>query len=82
MGEAGATGWDYRSVVPYFTKVEATLIPSDLRNDHACCNAWIEAGKHYGLPYNPNFNHETTYGVGPTSSRSATDGATAPRGRS
>jgi choline dehydrogenase len=61
----GATGWDYRSVVPYFQKVEETLIPSDLRNDHSCCSAWIEAGKHFGLPYNPNFNHETTYGVGP-----------------
>jgi choline dehydrogenase len=61
----GATGWDYRSVVPCFQKVEETLIPSDLRNDHSCCGAWIEAGKHFGLPYNPNFNHETTYGVGP-----------------
>ena len=61
----GATGWGYRDVVPYFKRVEDTLIPSDLRNDHSCCSAWIEAGKHYGLPYNPNFNHETTYGVGP-----------------
>src|SRR5262252_8066126 len=61
----GAAGWGYKDVVPYFRKLEDTLIPSDLRNDHSCCNAWIEAGKHYGLPFNSNFNHETTYGVGP-----------------
>jgi choline dehydrogenase len=61
----GATGWSYEEVVPFFERMEATLIPSDLRNDHACCSAWIEAGKSYGLPYNANFNHETTYGVGP-----------------
>jgi choline dehydrogenase len=60
----GATGWSYREVRPDFESVEETLIPSELRNDHACCSAWIEAGKHFGLPYNPNFNHETTYGVG------------------
>jgi len=62
---AGATGWSYKEVVPFFERLEATLIPSDLRNDHSCCNAWIEAGKHYGLPFNANFNHETTFGVGP-----------------
>jgi choline dehydrogenase len=62
---SGATGWSYKDVVPFFEKLEATLVPSDLRNDHSCCNAWIEAGKHYGLPFNPNFNHETTFGVGP-----------------
>ena len=61
----GASGWGYADLVPYFERVEATLIPSDLRNDHPCCAAWIEAGKRYGLPYNPNFNHETTFGVGP-----------------
>jgi choline dehydrogenase len=61
----GAAGWSYQEVVPYFRQIEDTLIPSDLRNDHSCCNAWIEAAKHHGLPYNPNFNHETTYGAGP-----------------
>jgi choline dehydrogenase len=61
----GAAGWSYREVVPYFKRIEDTLVPSDLRNDHSCCSAWIEAGKRHGLPFNPNFNHETTYGVGP-----------------
>jgi len=61
----GAVGWSYREVVSCFERLEATLLPSDLRNDHLCCSAWIEAGKNYGLPFNPNFNHETTLGVGP-----------------
>ena len=61
----GAAGWSYREVVPYFERVEAAILPSELRNDHACCNAWIEAGKSYGLPFNPDFNAATTYGVGP-----------------
>jgi choline dehydrogenase len=61
----GAAGWSYREVVPYFQRMEASLIPSDLRNDHPCCSAWIEAGKRHGLPFNANFNHETTFGVGP-----------------
>ena len=61
----GARSWSYRELVPFFERVERELIPSDLRNDHSCCSAWIEAGKRHGLPYNPNFNHETTLGVGP-----------------
>ena len=63
--QRGATGWGYRHVVPYFERVESTLLPSDLRNDHSCCSAWIEAGKRYGLPFNPDFNAKDTYGVGP-----------------
>ncbi len=62
---AGAMGWSYPEVVPFFERLEATLVPSDLRNDNSCCSAWIEAGKNYGLPFNANFNHESTYGVGP-----------------
>ena len=61
----GATGWSHREVVPYFERVEAELIPSELRNDHACCDAWIQAGKAYGLPFNGDFNGATTHGVGP-----------------
>jgi len=61
----GAAGWSHDEVVPYFESVEKTLIPSGLRNDHSCCSAWIEAAKHYGLPFNPDFNGKTTYGAGP-----------------
>ena len=37
---------------------------SDLRNDNAACSAWVDAGVEFGLPRNPDFNGETTYGVG------------------
>jgi choline dehydrogenase len=61
----GATGWSHAEVVPYFESVEKALIPSELRNDHSCCSAWIEAAKRYGLPFNRDFNGTTTYGTGP-----------------
>jgi choline dehydrogenase len=75
--EKGATGWDYRSVLPYFRKSEryeggeseyhgadGELGVSELRNDHAYCRAWLEAAQQYGLPYNPDMNGRTEYGVG------------------
>jgi choline dehydrogenase len=73
----GAAGWDYRSVLPYFRKSEryeggeseyhgadGELGVSELRNDHAYCRAWLEAAQEYGLPYNPDMNGRTEYGVG------------------
>ncbi|MFC7517332.1 GMC family oxidoreductase [Herbaspirillum sp. GCM10030257] len=73
----GATGWDYRSVLPFFKRSEGytggeseyhgasgELGVSDLRNDHPYCQAWLEAGQQYGLPFNPDFNGATEYGVG------------------
>ena len=75
--QQGATGWGYRSVLPQFKRYEAyekgesqyhgssgEFGVSDLRNDHPYCSAWIEAGTQLGLPYNPDFNGATTYGVG------------------
>ena len=74
---AGATGWDYASVLPYFKRSEkyaggeseyhggaGELGVSDLRNDHPYCAAWLEAGQQLGLPRNPDFNAATDYGVG------------------
>jgi choline dehydrogenase len=74
---AGATGWDYRSVLPYFKRSEnyiggeseyhgasGELGVSDLRNDHPYCAAWVEAGQQFGLPFNPDFNAATDLGVG------------------
>lgn len=73
----GAEGWDYRSVLPYFKRSECysggageyhggdgELGVSDLRNDHPYCRAWLEAGQQFGLPYNPDFNGASEYGVG------------------
>jgi len=74
---AGATGWGYRDVLPFFRKIESfdgipsqyrgahgPLHISTLRNDHPACRAWIEAAQQIGLPANADFNGETTYGVG------------------
>lgn len=73
----GATGWSYNSVLPYFKKIESynggesqyrgaygEIGVSDLRNKNASCEAWVEAATQFGLPRNPDFNGETTYGVG------------------
>jgi choline dehydrogenase len=75
--DLGAAGWSYREVLPHFKRIEryeggddayhgrtGEMAVSDLRNDNACCGAWVEAGKNHGLPYNPDFNGATTYGVG------------------
>lgn len=73
----GADGWSFRDVLPAFRRLESfdgppsqlrgahgELHVSTLRNDHPACKAWVAAAQEYGLPYNPDFNGETTYGVG------------------
>jgi choline dehydrogenase len=73
----GAHGWDYRSVLPFFKRSEGyeggeseyhggrgELGVSELKNNHLYCKAWVEAGKQFGLPFNPDFNGATDYGVG------------------
>lgn len=73
----GATGWGARAVLPHFKRLEryngepsqyrgalGELDVSDLRNDHPWCRAWIDAAVQYGLPRNPDFNADSTYGVG------------------
>ena len=73
----GATGWNYSAVLPFFKKSEGyaggeseyhggsgELGVSDLRNDHPYCRLWLEAGQQFGLPFNPDFNGATEYGVG------------------
>ncbi len=74
---AGATGWDYESVLPFFRKSErfagpasryhgtdGELCVSPLRNNHPCCERWVEAAQQFGLPANADFNAQTEYGVG------------------
>jgi choline dehydrogenase len=74
---AGATGWSYRELLPSFKRYErfeggenewhggaGEFGVSRLRNDHAYCNAWVQAGMELGLPFNEDFNGATTHGVG------------------
>ncbi len=75
--QLGATGWDYRSVLPAFTRSERYAGPeseyhgvhgelgvSELRNDHPYCGAWVDAAQQFGLPHNPDFNGAMDWGVG------------------
>ncbi len=74
---AGAQGWDYPSVLPYFKRSEnyagggneyhgasGELGVSDLQNDHPYCNTWLEAAQQFGLAFNPDFNGASDSGVG------------------
>ncbi len=73
----GASGWDYRSVLPFFRRSErfeggdseyhggaGELGVSELRNDHPYCSAWVEAAAQSGLPRSPDFNGALDHGVG------------------
>jgi choline dehydrogenase len=73
----GAKGWSYRDTLPYFRKYEryrggenqyhgafGEFEVSDLRSGNRASEAWVNAGVEFGLPRNPDFNGETTYGVG------------------
>lgn len=73
----GADGWDYQSVLPHFRSVETFSGPpsqyrgahgplqvSELRNESVACGNWLAAAAEAGLPANPDFNAETTFGVG------------------
>ena len=75
--QLGAAGWGYDDVLPHFKALESweggaselrggsgEMTVSGLRNDHPCCRAWLDAAQEYGLPFNDDFNGETTYGVG------------------
>ncbi|MEJ7931679.1 GMC family oxidoreductase N-terminal domain-containing protein [Ramlibacter sp. AN1015] len=74
---AGASGWSYREVLPYFKRSEryeggeseyhgasGELCVSDLRNEHPYCDAWIAAGVEAGHGRNPDFNGARTEGLG------------------
>lgn len=74
---SGAEGWSYEEVLPHFRQLErfeggedrfhgrdGDLPVSRLRNDNAACRAWLAAAQQSGLPANPDFNGETTLGVG------------------
>ena len=73
----GASTWSYKNVLPYFRRLESynggenqyrgalgELGVSDLRNSDPFCSAWVQAAQEYGLPFNPDFNADTSFGVG------------------
>jgi choline dehydrogenase len=73
----GAEGWSYRELLPYFRRYEryeagdsqyhgglGEFEVSNLRTHNPASAAWVAAGVEYGLPRNPDFNGETTFGVG------------------
>ena len=75
--ELGATGWNYRAVLPYFKRSEryeggeneyhgasGELGVSELRNDHPYCRAWVDAAEQLGIPRNRDFNGAMDWGVG------------------
>ena len=74
---AGATGWGWRDVLPYFLKAEdngrgesdlhavgGPLTVSDLRYKNPLSEVFLEAARELQLPFNPDFNGETQEGMG------------------
>ena len=75
--DLGAKGWGYEDVLPHFRSIEAYDGPPsqyrgahgpipvrDLRNKNPACEAWLDAAAAYGLPHNPDFNGESSSGIG------------------
>jgi choline dehydrogenase-like flavoprotein len=75
--EAGATGWSYRDVLPYFKRSQdqergdsefhgtgGPLSVSDLRYMNPLSHMFMEATRQLGLPANDDFNGASQEGVG------------------
>ena len=73
----GCTGWDYRSVLPYFKRAEDNQRFADDYHSYGgplgvsmpvsalpICDAYIRAGQELGIPYNHDFNGKQQAGVG------------------
>jgi choline dehydrogenase-like flavoprotein len=74
---AGAEGWSYRDVLPYFKRAEGNnlfandahsaegpLKISDPQAIHSLTRRWLQACQQAGLPYNPDFNSGVQAGCG------------------
>jgi choline dehydrogenase len=74
---AGATGWDWAAVLPYFRRSEGNtrgtdalhggdgpLTVSDLRYRNPLSHAFVEAGQQAGFAHNGDFNGPQQQGVG------------------
>lgn len=75
---AGAAGWDYDGVLPYFKRLECNsrgsdgwrgadgpLSVSDVRTPHALVETFIAAAQQAGHVLNPDVNGASQIGVGP-----------------
>ena len=75
--QAGARGWDWAGVLPYFIRAERNqrgadalhgadgpLYVSDLRYVNPLSHVFVEAGEQAGLPRNDDFNGPNQLGVG------------------
>lgn len=75
--EAGADGWGYEDVLPYFRRSEdqmrgqdawhgegGPLPVSDVREPHPLCDAFISAAQEAGHPANSDFNGALQEGAG------------------
>ncbi len=75
--DAGALGWGWDDVLPYFKKAErqarvkddwhgldGPLSVGDIKDPHPLSNAFIEAAVQAGLPANNDFNGASQAGVG------------------
>ncbi len=73
----GAKGWDYASVLPYFTRIETFAPGGDeyrgahgpqhvahSRVDHRLTDAFVEAARQAGHAFNPDYNAAHQEGVG------------------
>jgi choline dehydrogenase-like flavoprotein len=74
---AGATGWSYADVLPYFKRSEnnqrfaneyhaygGPLGVSNPISPLPICEAFFQAGQELGIPFNPDFNGATQEGLG------------------
>ncbi len=75
--DAGAQGWSYRDVLPYFKKAEdnqryaneyhgygGPLGVSNPISPLPICEAFFQAGQELGIPFNPDFNGAHQDGLG------------------
>jgi choline dehydrogenase-like flavoprotein len=75
--DAGATGWSYRDVLPYFKRSEnnqrfaneyhaygGLLGVSNPISPLPICEAFFQAGQELGIPFNPDFNGACQEGLG------------------
>jgi len=74
---AGASGWDWDNVLPYFRRAEGNTRGSDplhgaqgplgvgdLRHHNPLSQAFLDAGEQAGYPLNADFNGPTQEGIG------------------